>query len=343
MTESFFDNKRILITGGLGFIGTSVVETLLKESTAQLQIIDNLGVGSNLSFCNSLNPQYGHRFKISPLDLAWTDIVIKTCVEFDPDIILHLAAESHVDRSITSPSTFVSSNVTGTFSILEAARRCYEKLEPPRKEFFRFHHVSTDEVFGSLDKTGSFDEHSAYNPNSPYSATKAASDHLVRAWHHTYGLPVTISNCSNNYGPRQADEKLIPTIIRSVLNNEHVRLYGNGTNVRDWLYVQDHVSAVLACVEHGTAGETYCVGTRCEKTNVDLTFDIFDAFSQVSKKYASNRMSIVFVGDRLGHDFRYSINPTKIETELGWKPEFNYSDAICSTVNWYIERFESER
>lgn len=339
MTRAYFDGKKVLVTGGLGFIGSCVVRTLLEESTAEIQIIDKLGVGSNLK---SLNLRYGHRYKISPLDLAWTDKVINTCLAFAPDIIIHLAAESHVDRSISGPATFVSSNVTGTFSILEAARRCYENSKGLRRNDFRFHHVSTDEVFGSLDSAGSFDEESPYNPNSPYSATKAASDHLVRAWHHTYGLPVTISNCSNNYGPWQADEKLIPTVIRSILNNEPVKLYGDGSNVRDWLYVQDHVDAILACVELGSLGSTYCVGTRCEKANVDLVYDIFSIFKSLDNEYSTRAMSISFIKDRAGHDFRYSIDPTKIETELGWAPRFDYSAALTQTVNWYINYYGND-
>lgn len=339
MNRSYFNGKKVLVTGGLGFIGSCVVRTLLEESTADIQIIDKFGVGSNLK---SLNLQYGHRYKISPLDLAWTDKVIQTSLSFDPEIIIHLAAESHVDRSISGPATFVVSNVTGTFSILEAARRCYENSKGFSQRNFKFHHVSTDEVFGSLDSGGSFNESSPYDPRSPYSATKAASDHLVRAWHHTYGLPVTISNCSNNYGPWQADEKLIPTAIRSILDNKPVQLYGDGSNVRDWLYVQDHVDAILACVERGKIGSTYCVGTRCERSNVDLVYDIFSIFKSLDTDYSNRAMSINYIKDRPGHDFRYSIDPSKIETELNWSPRFEYSAALRDTVDWYIKQYSND-
>lgn len=339
MSRSYFNGKKVLVTGGLGFIGSCVVRTLLEESTADIQIIDKFGVGSNLK---SLNLQYGHRYKISPLDLAWTDKVIQTSLSFDPEIIIHLAAESHVDRSISGPATFVASNVTGTFSILEAARRCYENSKGFSQRNFKFHHVSTDEVFGSLDSGGSFNESSPYDPRSPYSATKAASDHLVRAWHHTYGLPVTISNCSNNYGPWQADEKLIPTAIRSILDNKPVQLYGDGSNVRDWLYVQDHVDAILACVERGKIGSTYCVGTRCERSNVDLVYDIFNIFKSLDNDYSNRAMSINYIKDRPGHDFRYSIDPLKIEEELNWSPRFEYSAALRDTVDWYIKQYSSD-
>jgi dTDP-glucose 4,6-dehydratase len=339
MNRSYFNGKKVLVTGGLGFIGSCVVRTLLEESTADIQIIDKFGVGSNLK---SLNLQYGHRYKISPLDLAWTDKVIQTSLSFDPEIIIHLAAESHVDRSISGPATFVASNVTGTFSILEAARRCYENSKGFSQRDFKFHHVSTDEVFGSLDSSGSFNESSPYDPRSPYSATKAASDHLVRAWHHTYKLPVTISNCSNNYGPWQADEKLIPTAIRSILDNKPVQLYGDGSNVRDWLYVQDHVDAILACVERGKIGSTYCVGTRCERSNVDLIYDIFNIFKSLDSDYSNRAMSINYIKDRPGHDFRYSIDPSKIEAELNWSPRFEYSAALRDTVDWYIKQYSND-
>lgn len=342
MNQSYFDGKKVLVTGGLGFIGSCVVRTLLEESTAEIKIIDKLGIGSNV---HSLNLRYSDRYRIAPLDLVHTEKVVDLCSLFDPDIIIHLAAESHVDRSISGPTAFVASNVTGTFSILEAARRCYENKKDSEKEFFRFHHVSTDEVFGSLGPTGSFSETSPYNPNSPYSATKAASDHLVRAWHHTYGLPVTISNCSNNYGPWQADEKFIPTIVRSVLNNEPVKLYGTGLNIRDWLFVRDHVDAILACVEHGMIGSTYCVGARCEKNNLEIVndiFNMFNVFKLLGGRYVDKSVSIEFVEDRAGHDFRYSIDPTKINAELGWAPRFGYTEALHLTVRWYIDHYNHD-
>ena len=331
MNYSHFDNKRVLITGGAGFIGSCLVRTLVQHTNASLLVLDKLGHGSNLkaiprNVCDVIQT-----------DLYFTDSVIDECEFFSPDIIIHLAAESHVDRSIDGPADFIDSNVKGTFSILEAARRVYEKMDDFRKESFRFHHVSTDEVYGSLQATGKFSEASPYAPNSPYSASKAASDHLVRSWHHTYGLPVTTSNCSNNYGPWQADEKLIPTVIRSAIEKGIVSLYGTGANVRDWLYVQDHVDAILTCVERGTVGETYCVGAECEKTNVDITFDIFDAMGELSSVLNTRTKGVQFVSDRPGHDFRYSIDPTKIKTELGWSPRYKYEDSLKRTVKWYLD------
>lgn len=331
MNYSHFDNKRVLITGGAGFIGSCLVRTLVQHTNASLLVLDKLGHGSNLkaiprNVCDVIQT-----------DLYFTDSVIDECEFFSPDIIIHLAAESHVDRSIDGPADFIDSNVKGTFSILEAARRVYEKMDDFRKESFRFHHVSTDEVYGSLQATGKFSEASPYAPNSPYSASKAASDHLVRSWHHTYGLPVTTSNCSNNYGPWQADEKLIPTVIRSAVEKGIVSLYGTGANVRDWLYVQDHVDAILTCVERGTVGETYCVGAECEKTNVDITFDIFDAMGELSSVLNTRTKGVQFVSDRPGHDFRYSIDPTKIKTELGWSPRYKYEDSLKRTVKWYLD------
>jgi len=331
MNYSHFDNKRVLITGGTGFIGSCLVRTLVQHTNASLLVLDKLGHGSNLkaiprNVCDVIQT-----------DLYFTDSVIDECEFFSPDIIIHLAAESHVDRSIDGPADFIDSNVKGTFSILEAARRVYEKMDDSRKESFRFHHVSTDEVYGSLQATGKFSEASPYAPNSPYSASKAASDHLVRSWHHTYGLPVTTSNCSNNYGPWQADEKLIPTVIRSAVEKGIVSLYGTGSNVRDWLYVQDHVDAILTCVERGTVGETYCVGAECEKTNVDITFDIFDAMGELSSVLNTRTKGVQFVSDRPGHDFRYSIDPTKIKTELGWSPRYKYEDSLKRTVKWYLD------
>lgn len=330
MNYSFFNGKRITVTGGLGFIGSCVVRKLLAETDCTLRIIDKMGVGSNKDF---IPESFGDRYTITPIDLAHTQMVFKDFDYFQPDIVIHLAAESHVDRSITEPATFVESNVTGTFSILEASRRLYESLPPDKKAQFRLHHVSTDEVFGSLSDEGVFTERSPYSPNSPYSATKAASDHLVRAWYHTYGLPVTISNCSNNFGPWQADEKLIPTVIRSIAQGKPVRLYGDGQNVRDWLYVDDHVEAIFSCIERGVVGETYCVGARNEITNVDLVYKICQHL--LTTHLSSVR--IIFGEDRPGHDFRYAIDPSKIESKLGWKPKHSFDEALKETVQWYVK------
>lgn len=329
--------KKILITGGLGFIGSCLVRNLLERTDDTLCIIDKLGPGSNLK---AIGLAQSHRRIIHPVDLVDTEKVFRICDRFQPDVIFHLAAESHVDRSITGPASFVRSNVTGTFSILEAARRVYSALPAERRGSFRFHHVSTDEVFGSLRDEGYFNELSFYKPSSPYSATKAASDMLVRAWHHTYGLPVTISNCSNNFGPWQADEKLIPTIIRSVMKGDAVTLYGDGSNVRDWLYVEDHVEALLSCVETGKIGETYCVGARSELSNVQIVFKIFEIMARLDPDLVGSKMDIVYGTDRLGHDYRYAIDPSKIETQLGWAPRFKFDAALEETVRWYMELYK---
>jgi dTDP-glucose 4,6-dehydratase len=336
MNVDFFNKKKILVTGGLGFIGSCLVRNLLERTDATLRIIDKLGPGSNL---DSVKSDQVHRYKIHPVDLAHTEKVFVICDKFEPDIIIHLAAESHVDRSISGPSAFVESNVVGTFSILEAARRVYSALPAESRGDFRFHHVSTDEVYGSLTDEGYFTEESPYKPSSPYSATKAASDLLVLAWNKTYGLPVTISNCSNNFGPWQADEKLIPTIVRCIVNGESVPVYGDGGNVRDWLFVEDHVEAILACVERGETGETYCVGARCERSNIQVILKIFDIMSKEDRPRVDSKMIIKYVEDRLGHDYRYSIEPSKIETQLRWFPQGKFEDALEETVRWYVNLY----
>lgn len=337
MTDySFFNNKKITVTGGVGFIGSCLVRTLLNETNCEVRIIDKFGVGSNPE---ALGDDHKHRYKIAPINLADTDKVLRDCAYFQPEIIIHLAAESHVDRSITGPASFVESNVVGTFSILEAARRLWEGIDAEAKQAFRFHHVSTDEVFGSLRDSGYFNEKSSYRPSSPYSATKAASDHLALAWHHTYGLHVTISNCSNNFGPWQADEKLIPTVIRSVMRGEPVKLYGDGSNIRDWLYVQDHVDAILRCVESGQAGETYCVGAHCERSNVQIVLQIFDIMSKLDRSLTQDKMTIIYSNDRPGHDYRYAIDPEKIQSQLNWYAKFKFDDALEDTVKWYMQHY----
>jgi dTDP-glucose 4,6-dehydratase len=259
--------------------------------------------------------------------------------QYRPDIIIHLAAETHVDRSIDMPSIFVQTNFLGTFSLLSATLEYWQALPLHQQATFRFHHVSTDEVFGALGSSGSFSEDTAYDPRSPYSASKAGSDHLVRAWYHTYGLPVMITNSSNNYGPYQFPEKLIPFMIAKCLTSDNLPVYGNGQNVRDWIHVDDHVRALEAVFERGSVGETYLVGARCERTNlqvVQMICDVIDG-SRPRSDGLSHREQITFVPDRPGHDFRYAIDPAKIENELGWRPKESFEEAMEKTIHWYVE------
>jgi dTDP-glucose 4,6-dehydratase len=257
---------------------------------------------------------------------------------FQPDAIMHLAAESHVDRSIDGPAAFIETNIVGTFTLLQAAVEYWRRLSPCRKDAFRFHHISTDEVFGSLDDgAGHFVETTPYRPNSPYSASKAASDHLVRAWHHTYGLPTVISNCSNNFGPYHFPEKLIPLAIIKALAGEKIPVYGTGKNVRDWLYVEDHARALLPVVLNGKVGETYCIGGRSERTNLQVVRAICEIMDELAPRTGEPHANLItFVKDRLGHDMRYAIDPSKIIDELGWRPLESFESGLRKTVEWYL-------
>jgi dTDP-glucose 4,6-dehydratase len=260
---------------------------------------------------------------------------------FGPDAVMHLAAESHVDRSIDDASAFIQTNIVGTYVLLQEARRYWSSLMPSRRSQFRFHHVSTDEVFGSLGSSGRFTETTPYQPNSPYSASKAASDHLVRSWFSTYGLPVVITNCSNNYGPYQFPEKLIPLTVAKALLRESLPVYGQGENVRDWLYVEDHVRALIKVCFEGTLGETYNIGGSCEKTNLEVVESICDYVDELRPwKSARRRSLITFVPDRPGHDYRYAIEPAKIRRELGWSPQESFASGLRKTVRWYLDNTE---
>ena len=252
---------------------------------------------------------------------------------------MHLAAESHVDRSIKGPSSFIESNIIGTFNLLESIRKHFENLEPKRKKIFRFLHISTDEVFGSLDETGSFNELTRYDPRSPYSASKAASDHLVNAWYHTYDLPILITNCSNNYGPWQNKEKLIPKIIFNSINNLDIPIYGNGENIRDWLFVEDHVEGLIKVLNYGEIGEKYCIGGNEEKTNNEVVNTICEILDELIPKEYSYKSQIRYVEDRLGHDKRYAIDASKIKSELGWIPKYSFEEGLKITISWYINKF----
>lgn len=324
--------REVLVTGGAGFIGANYVEHLLAtDETVRVTNLDALTyAGSKDNLVNVLgNPR--HRFVEG--DITDARLVNKLLAEHSIDTIVHFAAESHVDRSITGPAAFITTNVVGTFTLLEAARVAWKDLPD-----VRFHHVSTDEVFGSLTETDPpFSETTPYSPNSPYSASKAGSDHLVRAYHHTYGLPVTITNCSNNYGPYQHAEKFIPTVIRSALAGKPIPIYGAGLNVRDWLYVGDHCAAIDLVLREGETGETYLVGGRSERRNIDIAKQICGILDSLSPR-AKGRYAdlLTSVTDRLGHDFRYAIDSSRIESELSWKPTETFDTGIRRTVEWYL-------
>jgi len=329
--------RRILVTGGAGFIGGAVVRRLLAESAAMVFNLDKIGYASDLTSIEAL-PQAAERHTLLRVDLSDAEATADAVRQADPDLVLHLAAESHVDRSIEGPGAFIESNVSGTFNLLQAARSHWEQLPAERQTSFRFHHISTDEVFGSLGATGRFSETTPYDPRSPYSASKAASDHLVSAWHHTYGLPVVLTNCSNNYGPWQFPEKLIPVVILKAAGGEPIPLYGDGLNVRDWLYVEDHVDALLLAACRGTPGRAYCVGGHGEHTNRQVVETICDLLDQRRPAGAPHARLITAVGDRPGHDRRYAINPTRISSELGWQPRHSFQEGLAVTVAWYLEQ-----
>ena len=342
--ELLGNRQRILITGGAGFIGSAVVRRLLSSTNAIIFNIDKMGYASDLKSINATINELGgeteNRHQLLKVDLANKHDVKKALEASDPDLIMHLAAESHVDRSISGPEVFIQSNINGTYNLLEAARNHYETLSGQRKNDFRFHHISTDEVFGSLGPEGSFSETTPYDPRSPYSASKAASDHLVRAWHHTYGMPVVLTNCSNNYGPWQYPEKLIPVVILKAANAENIPLYGDGMNIRDWLYVEDHVDALLLAANAGKIGDSYCIGGYGEKTNKQVVNKICEIMDEINPGKEPHARLIKAVKDRPGHDRRYAINPEKIHKELGWKAKHNFEEGLRETVKWYYSRRE---
>ena len=334
--------QRLIITGGAGFIGANFIHYLFSRSDFNGIVlnIDKLSYAGNLESLLGIEAQYGgKRYFFEQADICDTEAITKIFKAFKPDIIVNFAAESHVDRSIDAPMDFISTNLVGTAVLLNAALELYRNLPDAEKQGFRFHHVSTDEVYGSLSETGLFTETTAYDPSSPYSASKAGSDHLVRAWQRTFGLPISISNCSNNYGPYQFPEKLIPLMILNCLENKPLPVYGKGLNVRDWLYVSDHCSAIYTIITQGKKGETFNVGGCNEMQNIAIVNTICDLLDELhpSANGESYSKLISFVPDRPGHDLRYAIDATKIMDELGWKPTETFSTGIRKTVLWYLE------
>ncbi len=329
--------QRILVTGGAGFIGSAVIRHILRETDAAVVNVDKLTYAANLDSLDAVKDD--SRYAFEQADICDRAAMKRIIAAHRPTAIMHLAAESHVDRSIDAPAAFVETNVIGTCTLLEVALDYWRGLEGAARDGFRFHHISTDEVFGTLGDEGKFTEETPYAPNSPYSASKAASDHFVRAWHHTYGLPVVTSNCSNNYGPWQFPEKLIPLIASNALEGKPLPVYGTGMNVRDWLYVDDHASALWTILTRGKLGESYNVGGNNEKTNIDVVRAICDLVDQMAGPLpggAPRQSLITFVTDRPGHDHRYAIDASKIERELGWTPAETFETGLKRTVEWYI-------
>jgi len=328
--------RRVLVTGGAGFIGGAVCRHLVRSGGYHVVNVDKLTYSGTLTSLASIAESPDYRF--CKVDICDRESVAKILVSEEIEAVMHLAAESHVDRSIDAPAVFVETNVVGTYQLLAAALDYWQGLDPARQEAFRFHHVSTDEVFGDLPLTGGmFTEETPYAPSSPYSASKAASDHLVRAWHHTYGLPVVLSNCSNNYGPYHFPEKLIPLVILNALEGKPLPIYGKGENVRDWLYVEDHARALETILLNGRVGESYNVGARCERTNLQVVEAICDTLDRRRTRTSGRHRDLIeFVPDRPGHDRRYAIDPAKIERELGWRAVESFESGMEKTVDWYL-------
>ncbi|HUI20126.1 MAG TPA: dTDP-glucose 4,6-dehydratase [Methylocella sp.] len=326
---------RFLVTGGAGFIGSAVVRYLIEESSHDVCVVDKLTYAGNLD--NLASVSHDPRLLFKRADICDAGAMRQIFKNFRPDIVMHLAAESHVDRSIDGPGAFIETNVTGTYVLLQSARLHWQSLTPLEQARFRFHHVSTDEVFGSLGDEGLFLETSPYQPNSPYSASKAASDHLVRAWHHTYGIPVVTSNCSNNYGPFHFPEKLIPLAVLNALEDKPIPVYGDGGNIRDWLYVEDHARALVQIAVSGRPGESYNVGGSSEKTNLEVVRSICELMDEMKPTGALHERLLVHVIDRPGHDRRYAIDASKIKRDLGWEARETFETGLRKTVRWYLD------
>ena len=329
----------IIVTGGAGFIGSNFILSWLERFDEEIMNIDNLSYAADLNNLKDIEHNSNYSFK--KLNIQNQEEITTLIFETKPRAILNFAAESHVDRSIENPRNFINSNIIGTYSLLEASLQYWNSLGKGEKKNFRFFHISTDEVFGSLninDKKST--EESPYKPNSPYSASKAASDHLVRAWHHTFELPTLISNCTNNYGPHQHHEKLIPLIITNALDNKNLPIYGDGKNIRDWLYVEDHCEAIIKILANGKPGETYNIGGSCEKNNLEVVQEICKILDSIKPKQngSSYEEQIEFVKDRPGHDFRYSLDTSKIEKDFNWKPKETFTSGLEKTIQWYLDK-----
>lgn len=324
-----------LITGGAGFIGGNFVLRQLLKNNREIINLDKLSYAGNLDTLKQVADHPNHHFIQG--DIVDAELVANLLLEHQPDVIVHFAAESHVDRSIEGPQVFIETNVMGTFNMLQQALKYYQGMSGEKQQDFRFLHVSTDEVYGSLGDTGAFSETTPYAPNSPYSASKASSDHLVRAYYHTYGLPVLTTNCSNNYGPYQFPEKLIPLMIEKALNGESLPVYGDGKNVRDWLYVEDHCRAIEAVIADGRLGEVYNVGGNEEKQNIEIVQVLCDLLDEIKPLDQSRRDLITYVKDRPGHDRRYAIDSSKLQNELNWTPKESFESGIKKTIQWYLD------
>lgn len=332
---------KILITGGAGFIGSAVIRHIINHTEHQVLNIDKLTYAGNLESLAEIekNPRYF----FESLDICNTAAIESAFNRFQPNLVMHLAAESHVDRSIDGPANFISTNIVGTYNLLEVARKYWHTLNEADKALFRFHHISTDEVYGDLDNTNAlFTESTPYAPSSPYSASKASSDHLVRAWHRTYGLPIIVTNCSNNYGPYHFPEKLIPLVILNALDGKPLPIYGKGNQIRDWLYVEDHAKALYKVVTQGVIGETYNIGGHNEKQNIEVVITICRILDELQPRPSGQvyESLITYVKDRPGHDLRYAINATKMQRELNWLPVETFETGIRKTVEWYLENLE---
>lgn len=333
---------KILVTGGAGFIGSAVVRHIINNTKDSVVNVDKLTYAGNLESLSDVADS--ERYQFAHLDICDRAGLDKLFAETQPDAVMHLAAESHVDRSIDGPAAFIETNIVGTYTLLEAARAYWNGLDDSKKAAFRFHHISTDEVYGELGPTGLFTETTPYSPNSPYSASKASSDHLVRAWHETYGLPTLVTNCSNNYGPYHFPEKLIPLVILNALAGKPLPIYGKGDQVRDWLYVDDHARALYKVVTEGEVAETYNIGGHNERQNIEVVHTICDLLEELRPEkpagIAHYRDLITHVTDRPGHDVRYAIDASKIARELGWTPAETFASGIRKTVQWYLENSE---
>lgn len=327
--------KRIVVTGGAGFIGSAVARLLIGETDASILVVDKLTYASNPQALRAIASD--RRYSFLKADIADASAMKDALSSFKPDAILNLAAESHVDRSIDGPGDFIQTNVVGTYTLLQAALDYWRRMAEAERDRFRFLHVSTDEVFGSLGEEGHFEETTAYDPSSPYSASKAASDHLVNAWHRTFGLPALITNCSNNYGPWQFPEKLIPLMIINGLEGKELPIYGKGINIRDWLHVEDHARGLLQALDRGKVGQSYCFGGREERKNIEVVQAICNLLDELAPKSVPHERQIAYVADRPGHDARYAINPAKAARDIDWQASESFESGLRKTVVWYLE------